>query len=169
MRNSVLIGAAALIISVGAASAAGQAVAIAEAGGCPDCDLRLASLRGITMAKRKKVDTFSLADLGVESAGGDAVIGHEVLAGATPEQADRALQQLEGLGILDAIDAYTVNGARLMQQEDITGSLEAGKKADFIILDQDIIALANSGATDQVSQTSVVETWFDGRVVYSKP
>ena len=32
---------------------------------------RLASLRGITMAKRKKVDTFSLADLGVASAGGE--------------------------------------------------------------------------------------------------
>ena len=42
----------------------------------------------------------------------------------------------EGIGILDAIDAYTINGARLMQQQDITGSLEAGKKADFIILDR---------------------------------
>ncbi len=35
----------------------------------------------------------------VTSTGGDAVIGHEVLAGATPEQADRALQELDGLEV----------------------------------------------------------------------
>ncbi len=35
----------------------------------------------------------------VETTGGDAVIGHEVLAGATPEQADRALRALEGLEV----------------------------------------------------------------------
>jgi predicted amidohydrolase YtcJ len=72
----------------------------------------------------------------------------------------------EDIGILDAIDAYTINGARLMHQQDITGSLEAGKKADFIILDQDIIALANEGRADEVSETRVLETWFDGTLVY---
>ena len=73
----------------------------------------------------------------------------------------------EGLGILDAIDAYTINGARLMQQDDLAGSLEAGKKADFIVLDQDIIALARNGEIDAVSETAVLETWFDGELVYS--
>ncbi|MBP6682586.1 MAG: amidohydrolase family protein, partial [Halioglobus sp.] len=68
--------------------------------------------------------------------------------------------------ILDAIDAYTINGARMMQQDDITGSLEAGKKADFIILDRDIIALANQGRADEISDTLVLETWFNGRPVY---
>lgn len=79
------------------------------------------------------------------------------------------LNAAERLDILDAIDAYTISSARLMQQEDITGSLEAGKKADFIILDQDIIALATSEKIDDVSETSVLETWFDGQVVYNKP
>jgi electron transfer flavoprotein beta subunit len=36
---------------------------------------RLASLRGITMAKRKKVDTFSVADLGVASTAGEKSVG----------------------------------------------------------------------------------------------
>lgn len=36
---------------------------------------RLASLRGITMAKRKKVDTYSLDELGVASAAGEKVVG----------------------------------------------------------------------------------------------
>ncbi len=79
------------------------------------------------------------------------------------------LNAAERLNILDAIDAYTINSARLMQQDGITGSLEAGKKADFIILDRDIIALANSDNIDEVSETGVLETWFDGRRVYAAP
>lgn len=79
------------------------------------------------------------------------------------------LNDAERLDILDAIDAYTINSARLMQQQDITGSLEAGKKADFIVLDQDIIALANNDKAGEVSGTTVLETWFDGRKVYSAP
>jgi predicted amidohydrolase YtcJ len=56
----------------------------------------------------------------------------------------------------------------MLQQADITGSLEAGKKADFIILDRDIIALANEGKADEISDTLVLETWFDGRPVYCR-
>ena len=41
-------------------------------------------------------------------------------------------------------------------------------KADFIILDRDIIALANEGKADEISDTLVLETWFDGRPVYRK-
>ena len=85
----------------------------------------------------------------------------------TRDDGEGPLNAAEGIGILDAIDAYTINGARLMQQDDITGSLEAGKKADFIVLDQDIIVLAKDGGIDAVSDTAVLETWFDGELVYS--
>ena len=84
----------------------------------------------------------------------------------TRDSGDGPLNADERIGILDAIDAYTINGARMMQQDDITGSLEAGKKADFIILDRDIIALANEGRPAEISDTLVLETWFDGRPVY---
>lgn len=72
----------------------------------------------------------------------------------------------ENLSIDEAIAAYTINGARLMHQDRITGSLEVGKKADLIILDQNIIELANSGKADKISETQVLETWFDGKQVY---
>lgn len=70
------------------------------------------------------------------------------------------------LTIQDAIDAYTINGARLMNQADVVGSIEPGKKADFIVLDQDIIGLADSGKSGQVEKTRVLQTWFNGTQVY---
>jgi predicted amidohydrolase YtcJ len=84
----------------------------------------------------------------------------------TRDDGEGPLNAEEDIGILDAIDAYTINGARLMQQDDITGSLEAGKRADFIILDQDPIQLANDGGANEISETRVLETWFDGELVY---
>lgn len=74
----------------------------------------------------------------------------------------------EAISIEDAIDAYTINAARALQQGDVAGSLEAGKRADFIILDQNIIDLARTGEADRISDTKVLETWFDGEKVYDR-
>jgi predicted amidohydrolase YtcJ len=70
------------------------------------------------------------------------------------------------LTVTDLIDAYTINGARAMGREAEFGSLEVGKSADFILIDQDIIALAGRGRATDISKTKVVETWFRGRRVY---
>jgi predicted amidohydrolase YtcJ len=75
----------------------------------------------------------------------------------------------QAIGIEDAIDAYTINAARALQQDALVGSLEKGKRADFIILDQNIIELAKSGAANRISDTKVLETWFDGERVYERP
>lgn len=81
--------------------------------------------------------------------------------------ADRpAFNASEAISIEDAIDAYTINAAHALQQEALTGSIEARKRADFIILDQNIIDLAKSGAANQIGDTKVLETWFDGEKVY---
>ena len=111
---------------------------------------------------------------GIPAGGSDAPVDtddprpfHNIEKAVSRDEGEGPLNAGEGLDILDAIDAYTISSARLMQQDDITGSLEAGKKADFIVLDQDIIALAKDGGIDAVSDTAVLETWFDGELVYS--
>lgn len=74
----------------------------------------------------------------------------------------------QAISIFDAVDAYTINAARAMKQADATGSLEAGKKADFIILDRDIFALAAAGDVAGITDAQVLETWFGGERVYAK-
>ncbi len=75
----------------------------------------------------------------------------------------------ERLNIRDLIDAYTINGARAMGRDSEFGSLEVGKSADFIVLDQDIVKVADGGQAEKIGATKVLETWFQGRQVYQAP
>ncbi len=70
--------------------------------------------------------------------------------------------------IEDAIDAYTINGARYLYLDSEAGSIETGKSADFIVLDRDIVELAHAGRADEILQTQVMKTWFRGVAVYSR-
>jgi hypothetical protein len=73
------------------------------------------------------------------------------------------------LDIRDLIDAYTINGARALNRASEIGSLEVGKSADFIVVDQNILALADEGHPEEIGNTKVLETWFMGKKVYSAP
>lgn len=63
-----------------------------------------------------------------------------------------------------AIRAYTINAAYVMRQETRTGSIEEGKRADMIVVDQDITSIP---VTD-ISNTRVLMTFLDGRLVYER-
>lgn len=76
------------------------------------------------------------------------------------------LNEAAAISIFDAVDAYTVNAAAAIGQ-DAAGSLAPGKKADFIIVDRDIFALAETGRAGEISETRVLETWFSGARVYA--
>ena len=78
------------------------------------------------------------------------------------------LNPSQSITIRDALDSYTINGARYLNVDRETGSLEAGKSADFVVVDQDILALADRGRADDIASTRVLETWFMGRNVYQR-
>jgi predicted amidohydrolase YtcJ len=44
-----------------------------------------------------------------------------------------------------------------------------GKSADFIVLDRDILKLAEGGQGLDIAHTKVLETWFKGKNVYKQP
>jgi hypothetical protein len=71
----------------------------------------------------------------------------------------------EGLSIQDVVDAYTINAARALRQEATTGSLESGKRADFIVLDRDLFAIDPY----EVHDTRVLATFLDGALVHADP
>jgi predicted amidohydrolase YtcJ len=78
-----------------------------------------------------------------------------------------ALSPWQRLSIRDLIDAYTINGASALNRAAEIGSLEAGKSADFIIVDQNILTLADDGHPEKIGATKVLETWFMGKKVYA--
>lgn len=64
--------------------------------------------------------------------------------------------------IYTAIDTYTLYPAKSLGIDDITGTIEVGKSADFAILDKDITTLT----ARQIAKTKVLMTVLRGDVVY---
>ena len=71
--------------------------------------------------------------------------------------------------IREVLDAYTINGAHALGRDSEIGSLEVGKSADFVVVDQDILSLGDEGHADKIGDTKVLETWFMGKRVYAAP
>lgn len=63
----------------------------------------------------------------------------------------------------EALRSFTLDAAYAGHQETILGSLEAGKKADFILLADDILTIPES----EIWQSKVLQTWVAGKKVFS--
>ena len=113
---------------------------------------------------------------GILVAGSDAPVGTRdpqpfvnMAIGVTRRLPGQGAQNVsQAVSIRDLIDAYTINGARFLHREQVAGSLEVGKSGDFIVVDQDILDLADSGHADDIARTHVLGTWFQGRKVYTR-
>jgi predicted amidohydrolase YtcJ len=69
----------------------------------------------------------------------------------------------ERVGLELMIDAYTINAAWLMHHEELTGSVELGKRADIVVLDRNLFEIP----VTEISDARVVETLLDGQVIWS--
>jgi predicted amidohydrolase YtcJ len=70
----------------------------------------------------------------------------------------------QALTLDEAIAVYTTASSKAMGLGDITGSLEVGKAADFIVLDRNPWQIP---ATD-LADVTVMQTWFAGEQVFNR-
>jgi predicted amidohydrolase YtcJ len=77
------------------------------------------------------------------------------IAGWYPEQE---------MSLKEAFRCFTLDAAYAGHQEKTLGSLEAGKYADFIVIDRDLFKMSPY----DIYKTDVLETWVAGRQVYQK-
>ena len=75
-----------------------------------------------------------------------------------------ALAPEQAIPLADALAIFTRNGALAMRLEQDTGSIERGKSADLIVLDRNLFEIP----PEQIGETLVIETVFEGRVVSSR-
>jgi len=68
----------------------------------------------------------------------------------------------ERVDIETAIQIFTRNGAMTQEKEDITGSIEVGKSADFIVIDQNLLEIP----AEKIHETEVLLTVLQGKVVH---
>ncbi|UCD46047.1 MAG: amidohydrolase [Candidatus Bathyarchaeota archaeon] len=68
----------------------------------------------------------------------------------------------EGITPMEAIRAYTVDGAHAAWEEDLKGSIEPGKLADMVVLDGDPLTMPH----EELKDVRTLMTVVDGRIVY---
>ena len=71
----------------------------------------------------------------------------------------------ERLSREEAVRGFTLDAAWSGFMETSVGSLESGKRADFIILDKNLFEVDAAA----IANIKFLQTWLDGELVYSRP
>ncbi|MCB1728941.1 MAG: amidohydrolase [Halieaceae bacterium] len=69
----------------------------------------------------------------------------------------------QAISLAEALELFTLSGARALKLEQQTGSLQPGKSADFIVLQDNLFEIP----VERISDTRVQMTFFEGELVYS--
>jgi cytosine/adenosine deaminase-related metal-dependent hydrolase len=138
---------------------------------CPACSLKLG--KGATKIG-KYLEMLSAGvrlGLGTDgvSAGGNLSMMRQMylMAGLFKD----ARLDATAVGAAKALRIATIEGARLLGWDDDIGSIERGKKADFVLFDLDHFEWVPYGDPLQAvvysaSPASIAQTWVDGRALY---
>jgi predicted amidohydrolase YtcJ len=70
----------------------------------------------------------------------------------------------QAIDIATALEIFTINSARAIGLGATVGSIEIGKSADFIVLDRNVLETP----ADEIADTKVSTTWFEGRIVHER-
>lgn len=73
-------------------------------------------------------------------------------------------RQPQAISLAQAIEAYTLNSAYAMRQEQRVGSIEVGKLADLVVIDRDLF----EASVNEIRNTQVVMTLLDGEIIYQR-
>jgi predicted amidohydrolase YtcJ len=76
---------------------------------------------------------------------------------------DGQMHSEEALSREQAIRFYTINNAHILFLDNVAGSLEAGKLADMIVLDRDLMTCP----ADEIKSARVLRTYLGGRLVHN--
>jgi predicted amidohydrolase YtcJ len=70
----------------------------------------------------------------------------------------------EAISSAEALRCYTINAAHALGRGDLEGSIEAGKRANVLVLDRDFVA----GPEDDIRNMQVDLTFVEGALVHER-
>ncbi|MCU6496379.1 amidohydrolase [Rugamonas sp. A1-17] len=70
----------------------------------------------------------------------------------------------QAMTLTEAFRCFTLDAAYAAHQENVIGTLEPGKWADFIVIDRDLFKVP----AEQIGKTQVLQTWMGGKRVYKR-
>lgn len=88
-------------------------------------------------------------------AGIDAAVNRETIDGKNPD----GWLPAEKITVDQALRAYTVNNAYAVNQQHAMGSIDIGKLADFVVMDQNLLTIESH----LIAKTKVLQTVVDGK------
>jgi predicted amidohydrolase YtcJ len=94
----------------------------------------------------------------------DPLLGIATAVTRTARWFDGPLHPEQALTREQAVRMYTSTNARLLFREHQVGSLEAGKFADFIVLDTDVLTCP----ADKIADAKVLTTYLGGNKVFER-
>ncbi len=74
------------------------------------------------------------------------------------------LYAAEGVEPVEAIKAYSIDGAYAAWEEDIKGTVEVGKLADLVVVDRDPLSIKH----DDLNKVTTLMTVIDGKIAYKR-